>query len=175
MLESMHGEDGQTREYVRSLMEQHGMKRSDAVILGVGEIVLVVGEQKNRGIWMKRKVLRHIKGRDGIIWGSAVLLHKGHEIERPLELLCPLEIRSAEAGERVMSQSIPTGYIPPGNPGGFAQKNCPGGRDLTFEGFPGAGNSTRAGILWKVQNMLMPYKCVLRRQFVFLVFNNFNF
>ena len=30
-----------------------------------------------------------------------VLLHKAHEIERPLELLCPLEIRSAKAGERV--------------------------------------------------------------------------
>ena len=48
-----------------------------------------------------------------------------------------------------MSQSIPTGYIPPG----FAQKNCPVGRDLTFESCPGAGNSTRAGILWKVQTM----------------------
>ena len=76
------------------------MKRSDAVIPGVGGIVLVVGEQKNRGIWMKGKVLRHIKGRDDIVRG-AVLLHKGHEIERPLELLCPLEIRSAEARERV--------------------------------------------------------------------------
>ena len=87
-------------EYVRSIMEQHRMTRSDAVIPGVGEIVLVVGEQKNRGIWMKVKVLHHIKGRDAIVWGT-VLLHKGHEIERPLELFCPLEIRSAEAGEKV--------------------------------------------------------------------------
>ena len=51
----------------------------------------------------------------------------------------------------VMSQSIPTGYIPPGNPRGLAQKDCPGGRDLTFESCPGAGNSTRAGILWKLK------------------------
>ena len=79
---------------------QHRMKRSDALIPGVGEIVLVVGKQKSRGIWMKGKVLRHIKGRDGIVRG-AVLLHKGHEIERPLKLHCPLEIRSAETGERV--------------------------------------------------------------------------
>ena len=50
-----------------------------------------------------------------------------------------------------MSQSIPTGYIPPGNPRGLAQKDCPGGRDLTFESCPGAGNSTRAGILWKLK------------------------
>ena len=49
-----------------------------------------------------------------------------------------------------MSQSIPTGYIPlVGNPRRLAPKNCPGGRDLTFESCPGAGNSTRAGILWK--------------------------
>ena len=67
-----------SREYVRSLMEHHRMNRSDAVIPGVGEIVLVVGEQNNRGILMKGKVLCDIKGRDDIVRG-AVLLHKGHE------------------------------------------------------------------------------------------------
>ena len=51
----------------------------------------------------------------------------------------------------VMSQSIPTGYIPPGNPRGLAQKTCTGGRDLTFESCPGAGNSTRTRILWKMK------------------------
>ena len=50
-----------------------------------------------------------------------------------------------------MSQSVPTGYIPPANPWGLAQKTCPGGRDLTFETCPGAGNSTRTGILWKMK------------------------
>ena len=48
-----------------------------------------------------------------------------------------------------MSQSIPTGYIPPGNPQGLAQKHCPGARELTFKSCPRAGNSTRAGSLWK--------------------------
>ena len=50
-----------------------------------------------------------------------------------------------------MSQSIPTGYIPPGKP---HSKELPGGQDLTFESCLGPGNSTRAGILWKVQTML---------------------
>ena len=38
-----------------------------------------------------------------------------------------------------MSQSIPTGYIPPPppQPSGLAQKNCPGARDLTFESSAG--------------------------------------
>ena len=43
------------------------------------------------------------------------------------------------------------GTSPPGNPRGLAQKDCPGGRDLTFESCPGAGNSTRAGLLWKLK------------------------
>ena len=43
------------------------------------------------------------------------------------------------------------GTSPPGDPRGLAQKDSPGGRDLTFESCPGAGNSTRAGILWKLQ------------------------
>ena len=50
-----------------------------------------------------------------------------------------------------LSQSIPTGYIPPGSPWGLAQKDCPGGRDSTFESCPAAGNSTRVGILWKLK------------------------
>ena len=50
----------------------------------------------------------------------------------------------------LMSQSIPTGYIPTaGNPRGLAQKTCPGGQDLTFKSFPMAENSTRAGIFMK--------------------------
>ena len=53
-----------------------------------------------------------------------------------------------------MSQSTPTGYIPPGNPRGLAQKTCPGGPDLAFESCPGGGNSTRAGTLWKMKSKL---------------------
>ena len=52
----------------------------------------------------------------------------------------------------VMSQSIPTGYIPPGQPPGLAQKHCPGGRDLTFESCPGAGNSKKGGDFVEIQS-----------------------
>ena len=57
---------------------------------------------------------------------------------------------------QLMSQSIPTGYIPPGNPRGLAQKLARG-RDLAFESCPGAGNSTRSGILWKMKLKLQKY------------------
>ena len=63
----------------------------------VGEIVLVLGEEKNRGIWKNGKVVGHVKGRDGVVRGVK-LPHKGHTIERPLQA-CPLEIRSCIAEE----------------------------------------------------------------------------
>ena len=43
--------------------------------------------------WKNGKVLRHVMGKDGVERG-VVLLHNGNSIERPLQLICPLEIRS---------------------------------------------------------------------------------
>ena len=40
---------------------------------------------------------------------------------------------------------------PPEQPLGISSKNLPGGQDLTLESCPGAGNSTRTGILWKMK------------------------
>ena len=83
------------REYINSLKESQRINEKQAKAPEVGEIVLVVGEEKNRCGLKKGKVLRQVKGRDGVTRG-VVLLHKGHEIERPLQLICPLEIRSTE-------------------------------------------------------------------------------
>ena len=94
MLESIHWRQW-SREYIRSMMEQHRMSRPDAVIPEMGEIVLVISE-KNQMYLDQRKGVGHIKGRNSI-----VRLHKRHETERPQELLHPLKIKSAEAGERI--------------------------------------------------------------------------
>ena len=81
------------KEYLHSLMGVHRITKSDTCIPKLGEIVLVLGEEKNRGKWKKGKVVSHVKGRDGVVRG-VTLLHKGHIIERPLQAVCPLEIRS---------------------------------------------------------------------------------
>ena len=57
----------------------------------IGEVVLIVGEEKNRGKWMKGRVLRYVTGKDGVIRGA--MLHKGNHMERPSQLLC-IEIRN---------------------------------------------------------------------------------
>ena len=80
------------REYIHSLMESQRVNGKPVNAPEVGEVVLVVGEEKNGSEWKKGRVVRQVKGKDGVVRG-VVLLHKGHTIERPLQLVCPLEIR----------------------------------------------------------------------------------
>ncbi|XP_028415673.1 uncharacterized protein LOC114539152 [Dendronephthya gigantea] len=80
------------KEYVHGLMEYHRVNKSRNEVPQIGEVVLIVGE-KNRGKWMKGRVIKYVTGKDRVIRG-AILLHKGNHIERPIQLLCPLEIRS---------------------------------------------------------------------------------
>ena len=83
-----------SKECFNSLMEYHHMNKKNCVRLPeIREIALVVGEEKNCGHWMKGKVERLIKGKDNVVRG-AILRHKGHLIERSLQAVCPLEIRS---------------------------------------------------------------------------------
>ena len=76
-------------------MESHRLNKETGTIPQVGEIVLIIGDEKNRGEWRKGKVVRLIKGKDDVVRG-VTLLHKRHTIDRPLQLVCPLEIRAVE-------------------------------------------------------------------------------
>ena len=76
-------------------MEGHRLNKEGGATPVVGEVVLVAGDEKNRGEWKKGKVSRLIQGKDGVVRG-VILLHKGHTIERPLQLVCPLEVRGVD-------------------------------------------------------------------------------
>ena len=76
-------------------MEGHRLNKETGTIPEVGEIVLIIGDEKNRGEWRKGKVVRLIKGKDDVVRG-VTLLYKKHTIDRPLQLVCPLEIRAVE-------------------------------------------------------------------------------
>ena len=56
--------------------------------------MLIVGEENNRGEWKKANVLRLVKGKDNVVRGI-ILLHKGNQIERPVQSVSHLEIRSS--------------------------------------------------------------------------------
>ena len=56
-----------------------------------------IGDEKNRGEWKKGHVLRHIRGRDEVVRGVG-LLHKGNQIQWPLQVECPLKIQRPHEG-----------------------------------------------------------------------------
>ena len=89
--------------YVHSLVETYRITRKTVKVPYIGEIVLIVADEKNRRAWKNGKVVRHIRGKDGVVRGLS-LLHKVHHIDRPLTLVCPLEIRQALAG----GKGVPT-------------------------------------------------------------------
>ena len=93
-------------KYIHSLLESHQVNRKIGPMPDIGEIVLVVGDEKNRAKWKKGRVMRHVRGRDGVIRG-VILLHKGHHIERPQSLVCPLEIKGPVATEDIPLQLMP--------------------------------------------------------------------
>ena len=93
-------------EYIHSLLESHRVNRKTGPVPDIGEIVLVVGDEKNRAKWKKGRMMRHVRGRDGVIRG-VILPHKGHHIERPLSLVCPLEIKGPVTTEDPPLQLTP--------------------------------------------------------------------
>ena len=70
------------------------MKRHNTHTPEVGEIVLILGEEKNQGRWKKGKVIRIVRGDD--VARGVILPHKEKQLERPIQSVCPSEIRSAE-------------------------------------------------------------------------------
>ena len=82
------------KEYVHALMEVHRSRTTGGTVPEVGDILLIISDSKNRGEWKKGRVKRLVK-RDGVVRG-VVLLHNGKRIERPLQLVCPLEIKAIE-------------------------------------------------------------------------------
>lgn len=87
------------KERIDSLMDAHRINRTDNQPPQIGEVMLIVGEEKNRGLWKKGKVVRIVKGRDDVVRG-VILLRKGKQLERPLQAVCPLEIRCIEEEPR---------------------------------------------------------------------------
>ena len=76
--------------YLKSLRERHNMKhlgKENAV--KEGDVVLIKGDERNRGKWNVGIVAQLVEGRDGVI-RVAKLRTKKTEIERAIQLLYPL-------------------------------------------------------------------------------------
>ena len=81
-----------TNEYVRALRERHNLThRGKENTVSEGDVVLIHGDDKNRGKWSIGIVESLIKGGDGVIRAARVRTRKT-VVERAVQLLYPLEL-----------------------------------------------------------------------------------
>ena len=99
-------------EYLATLREFHKVKDQKAgspYVLSKGDLVLIGQPNKNRGTWKTGKVIRLIKGKDGLTRGTVMeTITNGTKvlIERALQHLYPLEIK-VDVAKQERKEEIP--------------------------------------------------------------------
>ena len=81
------------REYLRALQErQRDHNKKEPTITKVGAVVLLKEDTKNRAYWRLGRVVSYIHGVDETVRGLQLKLGNGYIVERPLQLVCDLEV-----------------------------------------------------------------------------------
>ena len=89
-----------TTEYVRALREKHDVTKVKPYHPDIGEIVLVVGDSKNKHEWKHGLIVELLKGKDKVVRGMKMIVNN-NLWERPVQLICPLEIKSTLTPEEL--------------------------------------------------------------------------
>ena len=91
-----------SKEYLLDLRDAHRQQKigGTSAPVQIGDIVLVHDQDHPRGFWKMARVERLITGRDGLARGAALRLPSKNgqptTLQRPLQLIYPLEITQAE-------------------------------------------------------------------------------
>ena len=81
-----------TNEYLMSLRERHKLKhKTQPMTARRGDVVLIKGDERNRGKWKIGIIDSFIVGRDGVIRGARLRAGKSY-LERPMQQLFPMEL-----------------------------------------------------------------------------------
>ena len=81
------------REYLQALEERQSRYTvNETKVPKVGAVVLLKEDIKNRAQWKIGRVIGSVSGKDGTIRGLTIKLGNGYTVERPLQLICDLEI-----------------------------------------------------------------------------------
>ena len=81
-----------TREYVKGLRERHNLKYGkNSKKPKIGDVVIIKGDEKNRGKWKLGIITFTYPGNDGII-RAVELRTKSGNLQRPVQFLYPLEL-----------------------------------------------------------------------------------
>ena len=82
------------------MKERHDVTKKKSFHPDLGEVVLVVGDSKNKHTWRHGLVCQHLPGKDGVVRGVRMIV-RNKIWERPVQLICPLEIRSTMTPEEL--------------------------------------------------------------------------
>ena len=94
-------------EYLRALEErQRKHNQKEITIPGVGAVVLLKEDTRNRAYWKLGRIVDYIRGLDGIVRGVKLKLGNGYVVERPLQLICDLEV-GGEVGGHTLNPEAP--------------------------------------------------------------------
>ena len=94
-------------EYLRALEErQRKHNQKEITIPGVGAVVLLKEDTRNRAYWKLGRIVDYIRGLDGIVRGMKLKLGNGYIVERPLQLICDLEV-GGEVGGHTLNPEAP--------------------------------------------------------------------
>ena len=82
-------------EYLHALQERHKIKSGESEGQPtIGAIVLLKEDVKDKAQWRIARVTKELKGKDEQIRGYELKLGNGYTIQRPVQLVCPLELQA---------------------------------------------------------------------------------
>ena len=89
-----------SKEYIRGLRERHNLQHhGKKIVLNIGDVVMIKGDEKNKGQWKLGIVNECITGRDGVVRGGK--LRTGNAtLERAVQHLYPMELQCDDILER---------------------------------------------------------------------------
>ena len=92
-------------EYVRTLRERRDITQKKQYYPEFGGVVLVVSDSKNKHEWHHGLVCEHLQGKDGVVLGVRMIV-RDKIWERPIQLVCHLEIRSTMTLEELNKRLV---------------------------------------------------------------------
>ena len=96
-----------TNEYIHALEER--MKKqyqTETTLPAIGSIVLLKDDVKNKGQWRLGRMQECIKGKDEVVRGFRLKLGNGNTIERPIQMVCDMEIGGIEFNDTTAGTEI---------------------------------------------------------------------
>ncbi|XP_006816657.1 uncharacterized protein LOC102805048 [Saccoglossus kowalevskii] len=81
-------------EYLHALQERNtkGLETKKHKLPGKNSVILLKDSTKNRANWKIGRIVDTIVGKDGVIRGYKIKTGSGYIVERPLQLVCDLEV-----------------------------------------------------------------------------------